>query len=105
MVEGWILEQNSWPFIETAASFVDVTPDEHDKQAIEHGLSNTDFEQDHWFDYSFGSSPALSVSLALDVGTEVLFVRADADEDVTVKLGVIIDVFSNYRVVSLSHMR
>lgn len=100
MIQGWIWQQNLWPFVETAASFVGVTPDDYDSEAIEHGLSHTDVEQDHWFAYSFGTSLSLRLALAQDVGTEVLFVQAEAGADASVNMNVAIQIFQNYRVAS-----
>lgn len=98
MIAGWIYEQNFWPFVEMAASFVGVNPDEYDREAIEHGLGDTDAEREQWFAYFFGSGPGISVEFAVDRGTEVLFVRAEAVADVSIKLSVILDVFRSYRV-------
>ena len=98
MAEGWIWQQNLWPFVQTAASFVGNEPDEYDRMAIGHGLRDTDVEQERWFSYVLGNGPVLHLAFAADVGTEVLFVRADAGAEAEVKLAVSLQVFQNYRV-------
>jgi hypothetical protein len=97
MIHCWIWEQNLWPCLETIASFVNSTPDEYDREAIIHGLSDMDVEQDNWFDYSFGDG--LMVEFARDIGTEILFVRVKTEATIQYRVSVALAIFQNYRLM------
>ena len=83
-VEGWIFEGNLPPFVKLVASSLGYAWDDGDQAAVDHGMTDTDVEADHWFEYPIvpapDDGPEAVVAVAYDVGGSVVFIRVDVND-------------------------
>jgi hypothetical protein len=96
-VDTWIFEENLRPMFEFASSLVGYEFDVLDWDAVTTGLRGTDVEKQRWFEYPLAGNQPLTLSVALDPGSSVVFVAADADGDLEVRLGAAADLMGMYR--------
>ncbi|MEV8377986.1 hypothetical protein AB0P21_34930 [Kribbella sp. NPDC056861] len=73
--DRWIIDSNLRPLCESVAEFVGYGFDESDWQAIESALPMTDVEQGVWYDYPLAGRASVTLFVAADPGTSVIFVR------------------------------
>jgi hypothetical protein len=99
MISGWIDAQNLIPFVQCLGWFVDYKVDESDQIAIEFGLSQTDSEQDNWFDYFFGDVNQLRFWLAKDPNSSVVVVRVDASEMMRPRIETAVLIMQHFSVL------
>ena len=99
MVTNWILTNNLEPFCNVLSGFCDYRFDDADWDAISFGIRETDAEQDVWFDYPLeGTKPAL-LSIALDPGSSVVFVKVSSDIGIEAQAKTLVEIATDYRLV------
>ncbi|MEQ9319867.1 MAG: hypothetical protein RIF41_11960 [Polyangiaceae bacterium] len=82
------------------AGFIGATFDEDDLGAIDAGIRDTNVEDDRWFDYAFGASPALDIKVALDPGSSVVFVHAalpPGEHDLAVRVETTTEILKEWK--------
>lgn len=72
---GWIIDTNLRPLCESVAEFAGYEFDDSDWQAIETALPTTDVERSDWYDYPLLGRVRLTLFVAADPGSCVVFVR------------------------------
>ena len=82
----WIFSSNLNLFVEYATHLGNYACDSSDTVALEYGISQSTYEQAVWFEYSFAGNNKLELSFALDVGTDVLFVRCKANAELVTQI-------------------
>lgn len=78
---GWIFESNLLPLCESIAEFAEYTFDESDWLAIETALPTTDVERSDWYEYPLVGPVPLTLFVAADPGSCVVFVRIAGNPD------------------------
>lgn len=78
---GWIFDTNLRALCESVAEFADYAFDDSDWQAIETALPTTDVERSAWYDYPFLGRVPLTLFVAADPGSCVVFVRFAGEPD------------------------
>ena len=75
-VSGWIFEKNLDGLISHVGAYVGYRWDHLDDDALIGALDSTDAEKSEtWFEYPVVGTPPVMLTLARDVGTDVLSVR------------------------------
>ncbi|WP_327184816.1 hypothetical protein [Streptomyces sp. NBC_01334] len=98
----WILEANLRPFCESVAEFSGHRFDDSDWQAIENALPETDAERpDGWYDYPLSGRVPLTLLVAADPETSVVFVRLTGEAGARTKAQIeaALYIFSTYEAV------
>ncbi|MFF6915995.1 hypothetical protein [Streptomyces sp. NPDC012466] len=98
---GWILAENLRPFCESVAEFSGYDFDDSDWQAVENALPGTDVEKpDGWYDYPLSGRTPLTLLVADDPGSSVVFVRltGELDDRTRTRIETVLYVFSMYAV-------
>lgn len=73
--QHWIIDTNLRPLCESVAEFVGYAFDDSDWQAIDTALPTTDVEQSSWYDYPLLGQVSVTLLVAADPGSSVVFVR------------------------------
>ncbi|MFC6160832.1 hypothetical protein [Kribbella jiaozuonensis] len=82
--ERWIIDTNLRPLCESVAEFVGYEFDDSDWQAIDTALPTTDVERSVWYDHPFSGQAPVTLEVAADPGSSVVFVRFfDVSDDRT----------------------
>ncbi|MFF8398277.1 hypothetical protein [Streptomyces sp. NPDC016172] len=98
---GWMFEENLRPFCESVAEFSGYGFDDSDWQAIENALAGTDVEKPGgWYDYPLSGRTPLTLLVADDPGSSVVFVRltGEPDDRTRAQIEAALHIFSLYRV-------
>ncbi|MET9832687.1 hypothetical protein ABZ078_26050 [Streptomyces sp. NPDC006385] len=98
---GWIFEENLRPLCESVAEFSGYGFDDSDWQAIETALPETDVERpDGWYDYPLSGRVPLTLLVAADPGSSVVFVRltGEPDDRTGAQIAAALRIFCWYRV-------
>lgn len=82
---GWIFDANLRPFCESVAAFAEYDFDDSDWQAIETALPGTDIERAEWYDYPLMGQVPLTLFVAADPGSCVVFVSVAGEPDAPTK--------------------
>ncbi|MGA5894207.1 hypothetical protein [Streptomyces venetus] len=99
---GWIFEENLRPFCESVAEFSGYGFHDADWQAIENALPQTDVERpDGWYDYPLSGRVPLTLLVADDPGSSVVFVglTGECDDDTRARIEAAWHIFSMYRAI------
>lgn len=98
----WIIDTNLRPLCESVAGFVGYTFGDLDWQAVEHALLSTDVERSAWYDYPLLGRSQVTLSVAADPGSSVVFVRfAGVPDDRTkAQIEAALDIFATWEVAS-----
>jgi hypothetical protein len=96
--EGWIFEDNLWPFLSVMSWLVKYDFDDLDWDAISYGTKDTDVEKDRWYDYEFTGDFVAKFRLAADPGTEVLALKVDIAERFAPQVETAMEIFRNFTV-------
>ncbi|MDL5202783.1 hypothetical protein [Streptomyces sp. ALI-76-A] len=72
---GWIIDTNLRPLCESVAELAGYEFSESDWQAVETALPATDVEQATWYDYPMLGRQPLTLLVAADPGSSVVFIR------------------------------
>jgi hypothetical protein len=99
MTTGWIDETNLKPFLETVAQFAGYELNNWDWDAINYGVKSSDHERGRWFIYEIEGVQSVTIRLAIDPGTAVLFVEIDSEPPVESKADVAIVIMQSYRLL------
>ena len=97
MCANWILQENIKPLLGTISRFVGAELNNWDWDAITLGLKNTDHEHGQWFDYQFQARDSVKVRLALERGTELLFVELESNPRIELQCEVALSIMQDYR--------
>ena len=100
MSSGWIIANNLKPFCETVATFGGYGFDDSDWDAIATGVKRTDYEQGNWFEYEMQGDSPVTLKIARDPGTSVLFVAVEADAAIQARMTVAIEIMQTYHLHS-----
>ncbi|MFI6806850.1 hypothetical protein ACIBO6_17750 [Streptomyces luteogriseus] len=98
---GWIFEEGLRPFCETIAEFSGYEFDDLDWQAVGNALLHTDVDKpDGWYDYPLSGRVPLTLLVADDPGSSVVFVRVtgNPDDRTRIQIEAALHIFSNYTV-------
>ncbi|WMD03819.1 hypothetical protein [Streptomyces sp. FXY-T5] len=98
---GWIFEEGLRPFCETIAEFSGYEFDDLDWQAVGNALPHTDVEKpDGWYDYPLSGRVPLTLLVADDPGSSVVFVRVTGNPDgrTRAQIEAALHIFSMYTV-------
>ncbi|MEV4785674.1 hypothetical protein AB0K53_09515 [Streptomyces tuirus] len=98
---GWIFAENLRPLCESVAEFSGYGFDDSDWQAIETALPGTDAEKPGgWYDYPLAGRVPLTLLVAEDPGSSVVFVRltGDPDDRTRAQIEAALRIFSVYTV-------
>lgn len=97
MHKDWVHEQDLVPFLELLSQFCGYELSQADEDAIFHGIKETEYEDNKWFDYSFAGNVQAVFRLSKDVGTTVIFFEINASPEVETKMGVALYVLNHLR--------
>lgn len=94
----WIFEANLRPFCESVAEFAGYEFDDSDWQAIETALPTTDVEGGDWYDYPLSGQVPLTLLVAADPGSSVVFVRCtgEPDERIKAQIDAALHIFASW---------
>ncbi|MBB6418847.1 hypothetical protein [Streptomyces sp. AK010] len=98
---GWIFEESLRPFCETVAEFSGYAFDDADWQAVGNALPDTDVETpDGWYDYPLSGRVPLTLLVADDPGSSLVFVRitGNPDDRTRAQIEAALHIFSMYTV-------
>ncbi|MFF7732821.1 hypothetical protein [Streptomyces sp. NPDC007984] len=98
---GWIFEEGLRPFCETIAEFSGCEFDDLDWQAVGNALPHTDVEKpDGWYDHPLSGRVPLTLCVADDPGSAVVFVRVtgNPDDRTRAQIEAAVHIFSMYTV-------
>lgn len=96
-----MFEEKLRPFCESVAEFSGYGFDDSDWQAIENALAGTDVEEPGgWYDYPLSGRTPLTLLVADDPGSSVVFVRltGEPDDRTRAQIEAALHIFSPYRV-------
>jgi hypothetical protein len=96
---GWIFEESLRPFCESVAEFTGYDFDDLDWQAVENALPDTDVEEPGgWYDYPLSGRVPLTLLVAADPGSSVVFVRlaGELDDRTRAQIEAAWHIFSTY---------
>ncbi|MFG2454749.1 hypothetical protein ACGFSG_35865 [Streptomyces sp. NPDC048512] len=85
---SWIIDVNLRPLCESIAEFAGYEFGDSDWRAVETALPATDVEQDEWYEYPIVGQPAISLLVAVDPGSSVVFVRVRGVNNERAKLQI-----------------
>ena len=63
------------------------------------GVGSTDVEKRQWFEYELSGRQPLTLKAAVDPRSLVVFVAAEAERDLEVRLGAAAELMGTYRLV------
>ncbi|MEU3936589.1 hypothetical protein AB0E85_31825 [Streptomyces sp. NPDC029044] len=98
---GWISEEGLRPFCETIAEFSGYEFDDLDGQAVGNALPGTDVvKPDGWYDYPLSGRMPLTLLVADDPGSSVVFVRVTGNpgDRTRAQIEAALHIFSMYTV-------
>ncbi|MFJ8592815.1 hypothetical protein [Streptomyces sp. NPDC093598] len=98
---GWIFGGNLRPLCESAAEFSGYDFDDSDWQAIENALPGTDVEKPGgWYGYPLSGRVPLTLLVADDPGSSVVFVRitGEPDDRTRARIKAALHLFGRYTV-------
>ncbi|MFD5482385.1 hypothetical protein [Streptomyces hawaiiensis] len=96
---GRIFEESLRPFCESVAEFTGYDFDDLDWHAVENALPDTDVEEpDGWYDYPLSGRVPLTLLVAADPGSSVVFVRltGEPDDRTRTQIEAALHIFSMY---------
>ncbi|MER5937577.1 hypothetical protein ABT121_09695 [Streptomyces sp. NPDC001928] len=96
----WIWEENLRPFCESVAEFSGYGFDDSDWQAVESALPATDVERPGgWYDYPLSGRVPLTLLVAADPGSSVVFVQltGEPDDRTRAQIEAALHILSMYR--------
>ena len=96
MQERWIYEANLRPFFEFAAARVRYDFDDLDWDAITTGLRATDVDAEQWFDYPVAGRETITVSIADDRHSDVVWIAARGSRETTAVLELAAELMQRY---------
>lgn len=102
-MHGWVWRTNLTPLFEMCSQLVGYRFDDLDAGAVEVGVERTDAEAELWFAYDLVGKPTVSLRVARDPGSDVVLIEIDllgVDETLAGQFVLVMDVFSQYRVVA-----
>jgi hypothetical protein len=99
MYANWIIESNLVPWLEVLSGVVGYEFDLMDRDAFEGGIVDTDVENNQWFEYELAGSVKLPLSVAQDVGTEVVRVRVACSGDLEARIDTATEVAKEFKLV------
>jgi hypothetical protein len=91
-----ILEENLRAMCEHASFLVGYEFDDLDWDAVTVGLRGTDVEAQRWFEYPLCGRQQVTLRVALDPGSSVVFVGTDAEDDLRARLESATDLMAEY---------
>ncbi|MFI8182528.1 hypothetical protein ACIF70_18700 [Actinacidiphila glaucinigra] len=97
----WVFETNLRPLCEAVAHFTGYAFDDWDRQAIDGALPATDAERrDGWYAYPLAGRVPLTLFVAGDPGSAVVFVRfaGEAGEAEKARIEAALHIFSTWAV-------
>jgi hypothetical protein len=97
---GWIFDTNLRPMCESVAEYTEYEFDDSDWLAIETALPTTDVERSDWYDYPLSGRVPLTLFVAADPGSSVVFVRfaGEADSLVKAQIEAALQIFAHWEV-------
>ncbi|MEU1313840.1 MULTISPECIES: hypothetical protein [Streptomyces] len=98
---GWIFEEGLRPFCESVAEFCGYDFDDADWQAVENALAETDVDKpDGWYDHPLAGRVPMTLLVAADPGSSVVFVRltGEPDDRTGAQIEAALHIFSMYTV-------
>jgi len=81
---------------EFASSLVGYEFDTLDWDAVAIGLRDTDVERQQWFEYPLSGRQSLALKVALDPGSSVVFVEAEADGALAARLDAAAELMATF---------
>lgn len=96
MDASWIYDDNLEPFVEILVCFCGYKLDGGDWDTIYFGSKKTDSEQDIRFEYEYTEGLQVKFRATQDIGSSVIFVIVQADEEVEAKVAVPIEILPSY---------
>ncbi|MEV8593606.1 hypothetical protein [Streptomyces sp. NPDC052012] len=95
---GWIIDTNLRPLCESIAEFAGYEFSESDWQAVETALPATDVERAAWYDYPMLGRLPLTLLVAADPGSSVVFVRVLGltDERIKAQIEAALHIFATW---------
>ena len=96
----WFFRDNLAPFLRFAAGRAkyDLLPEE--VQAVELGIRETDQERDRWYDYQLAGANTVRLSFAIDLGSSVVFWRAECPAEMRDAIEVAANLMQEYLFVA-----
>ncbi|MFE6547009.1 hypothetical protein ACFVHS_01175 [Streptomyces sp. NPDC057746] len=94
----WTFETNLRPLCESVAEFAGYEFDDSDWQAIETALPATDVERDNWYEYPLLGRVPLTLLVAADPESYVVFVRfaGEPDERTKAQIEAALYIFASW---------
>ncbi|MEU0388374.1 hypothetical protein [Streptomyces chartreusis] len=98
--DHWIIDTNLRPLCESVAEFLEYGFDDSDWQAIETALPTTDVERNGWYDYPLSGRVPLTLLVAADPGSSVVFVRfrGEVDDHLKAQIEAALYIFAIWEV-------
>jgi hypothetical protein len=97
MESTWIFEENLRAMFEHASYLVGYEFDDLDWDAVTLGLRGTSIEAQQWFQYPLAGRQRLTLTVAVDPRSSVVFVGADAEGDLKARLESAADLMARYQ--------
>ncbi|WP_410789929.1 hypothetical protein [Kribbella sp. C-35] len=99
--DHWIIDTNLRPLCESVAEFVGYAFDDSDWQAIDTALPTTDVEQSAWYDYPLLGQVSVTLLVAADPGSSVVFVRfvGVSDDRTKAQIEAALHIFARWELV------
>ncbi|NEE08518.1 hypothetical protein G3M58_18940 [Streptomyces sp. SID7499] len=98
---GWIFDTNLRPLCESVAEFAEYEFSDSDWLAVETALPATDVELSTWYDYPILGRLSLTLFVAADPGSSVVFVNVAGvtDERTKAQIEAALHIFATWQVV------
>ncbi|GAA2264539.1 hypothetical protein GCM10010415_30690 [Streptomyces atrovirens] len=96
----WIIDANLRPLCESVGAFAGYEFGDSDWQAVETALPATDIERDAWYDYPLLGHVPLTLFVAADPGSSVVFVRVAgvSDDRTAAQVEAALHIFATWEV-------
>ena len=93
MVHNYVEPENLEAFLTVLGWIVGYKFDQHDWLAVKQGVSESNKDKDHWFDFRFGELP---FSLAQEPGSMHVYVRIELPSDQEHKVNTAIEICQQF---------